>query len=123
MTVTPVAKLPIALRNSACVTPIRMGSALQVLSRMVSRCFLFEERLLLTNLMYDFGSVTAGQTTWTKQLLPSSHVEELRFGMDLSRERACHLIRCSEDQLPTLLGAAMDVRRRFKLRVVTYSRK
>ncbi|MGA8493046.1 MAG: 7,8-didemethyl-8-hydroxy-5-deazariboflavin synthase CofG [Terriglobales bacterium] len=43
--------------------------------------------------------------------------------MPLSRDGACRLIRCAEQDLPALLSAAMGARQRFKPGVVTYSRK
>jgi len=43
--------------------------------------------------------------------------------MVLSREGACQLIRCSDNQLPLLLSAATAARQRFKPEIVTYSRK
>jgi 7,8-didemethyl-8-hydroxy-5-deazariboflavin synthase CofG subunit len=41
----------------------------------------------------------------------------------LSREEACRLIRCPDEQLPELLAAAVEAKERFKPGVVTYSRK
>ncbi|MGB6675827.1 MAG: 7,8-didemethyl-8-hydroxy-5-deazariboflavin synthase CofG [Terriglobales bacterium] len=73
--------------------------------------------------MYDFGSVSVGQTMWTRQHPPSSYADELRAGMPLSRDGACQLIRCAEPDLPALLSAAMQTRQRFKPGVITYSRK
>jgi FO synthase len=75
------------------------------------------------NLMYDFGSVSVGQTTWTRQHPPSSYIDELRAGMPVSRDMACQLIGCAEQDLPALLSAATEARQRFKPGVVTYSRK
>jgi len=40
-----------------------------------------------------------------------------------SREQACALITCSDDELPTLLAAATAARQRFKGNLITYSRK
>jgi 7,8-didemethyl-8-hydroxy-5-deazariboflavin synthase CofG subunit len=73
--------------------------------------------------MYDFVSVNAGQTTCTARPIPGLHVDELRSGIALSRDRARQLIRCAEDQLPALFSAAMDARQRFKPGLMTYSRK
>jgi 7,8-didemethyl-8-hydroxy-5-deazariboflavin synthase CofG subunit len=73
--------------------------------------------------MYDFGSVSVGQTTWTRQHPPSSYIDELRAGMPVSRDMACQLIGCAEQDLPALLSAATEARQRFKPGVVTYSRK
>ena len=44
-------------------------------------------------------------------------------GMPLSREQACRLISCSDDELPGLLCAAVEAKQRFKPGVITYSRK
>src|SRR5208337_4338372 len=41
----------------------------------------------------------------------------------LSREEACRLIRCSDQELPELLAAARQTARKFKPGVITYSRK
>jgi 7,8-didemethyl-8-hydroxy-5-deazariboflavin synthase CofG subunit len=60
---------------------------------------------------------------WTRQHPPSSYADELRAGMPLSRDEACQLIRCAEQDLPALLSAATQARQRFKAGVITYSRK
>lgn len=44
-------------------------------------------------------------------------------GIAIPRERACQLLRVSEDELPALLQAAQRARHRFKPGIVTYSRK
>ncbi len=41
----------------------------------------------------------------------------------LSRDSACALIRSSDDELPALLAAAREARKKFKPGVITYSRK
>ena len=41
----------------------------------------------------------------------------------LSREDACRLIRCSDQELPELLSAAREAAQQFKPGVITYSRK
>jgi 7,8-didemethyl-8-hydroxy-5-deazariboflavin synthase CofG subunit len=71
--------------------------------------------------MYDFVIVSVGQTVWTEPL--SSCAADLRSGMPLSRDAACQLIRCGENELPALLSAATEVRQSFKPGVVSYSRK
>lgn len=73
--------------------------------------------------MYDFGIVSAGQTTWTQPQLLGTCANEVPCGTALSREGACQLIRCADDQLPALLAAAVDARQRFKPGAITYSRK
>ena len=49
--------------------------------------------------------------------------DETSAGMALSRDVACQLISCSDNQLPLLLSAAMAARQHFKPETVTYSRK
>jgi FO synthase len=53
----------------------------------------------------------------------STFLDELGHGLPLAREEACHLLRCSDDGLPTLLAAALAAKQRFKPGVITYSRK
>src|SRR3984893_9707939 len=53
----------------------------------------------------------------------TAYFDELRDGLPLSREGACRLLRCPDDELPHLLTAALELRRRFRPGVVTYSRK
>ena len=48
---------------------------------------------------------------------------ELRPGVPISREVALRLLRCSDRELPVLLGAARAAKERFKPGVITYSRK
>jgi 7,8-didemethyl-8-hydroxy-5-deazariboflavin synthase CofG subunit len=50
-------------------------------------------------------------------------LDELRDGLPLSREGACQLIRCRDDELSALLAAALKAKQRFKPGVITYSRK
>ena len=73
--------------------------------------------------MYDFVSVSVGQTAWTERRHPNSYTDQLRSGVPLSREAACQLIHCTDQALPSLLSAAMEARQGFKPGVVTYSRK
>jgi 7,8-didemethyl-8-hydroxy-5-deazariboflavin synthase CofG subunit len=73
--------------------------------------------------MYDFVIVSVVQTTCAPQHPISSYMDELHSGTPLSRDAARQLIRCEEDDLPTLLSAAMEARQHFKPGVVTYSRK
>jgi 7,8-didemethyl-8-hydroxy-5-deazariboflavin synthase CofG subunit len=56
---------------------------------------------------------------------PSSltFLDELSHGLPLSREGACRLLHCPEDELAALLVAALSARQRFKPGVITYSRK
>jgi len=53
----------------------------------------------------------------------TTDLDELRDGRALSREGACQLLRCPDDELPALLAAALELKQRFKPGVVTYSRK
>ena len=48
---------------------------------------------------------------------------EVRPGVAVSRETAIRLIRCTDDDLPSLLAAARAAKERFKPGVITYSRK
>jgi 7,8-didemethyl-8-hydroxy-5-deazariboflavin synthase CofG subunit len=68
-------------------------------------------------------SVVAGSTTWTERQPLTSHLDNLGAGHALSREIACRLIRCSAQDLPALLAAALDAKQCFKPDVITYSRK
>ncbi|GAC1432816.1 MAG: hypothetical protein NVS1B11_32750 [Terriglobales bacterium] len=65
----------------------------------------------------------AGTRDRVEEKLSHSLLDELRAGLSLSREIACHLIRCGDDELPALLAAAFDAKQRFKPDVITYSRK
>jgi 7,8-didemethyl-8-hydroxy-5-deazariboflavin synthase CofG subunit len=66
--------------------------------------------------------VSTAETTWTQRHVPS-HLDEVRSGIVLSRERACELIRCPDSDLPALLSAAAEARGNFRTNVITYSRK
>jgi len=50
-------------------------------------------------------------------------VAEIGAGLPLSREIAYRWIRCSDEELPDLLSAAVAAKERFKPKVITYSRK
>src|ERR1700720_1407186 len=63
---------------------------------------------------------TARKTDASQLLLCSS---ELRPGVSVSRNTALRLIRCSDQELPTVLAAARAAREEFKPGVITYSRK
>ena len=49
--------------------------------------------------------------------------DELCSSTPLSRDRACQLIHCSDEELPGLLAAAAQARQQFKQNIVTYSPK
>ena len=53
----------------------------------------------------------------------TAYLDEVRDGLPLSREGACLLLRCPDDELPALLAAALELKQRFKPGVITYSRK
>ena len=53
----------------------------------------------------------------------TAYLDELRDGLPLSREGACQLLRSLDDDLPTLLAIALELKQRFKPGVITYSRK
>jgi len=89
----------------------------------VHDAFLLNSISFEANLMYDFVSVSVGQTAWTERRRLNSYTDELRSGVSLSRESACQRIRCTDQELAALLSAAMEARQRFKPGVVTYSRK
>src|SRR4029077_14036833 len=89
----------------------------------VQDSFLLNRISFEANLMYDSVSVSVGQTAWTERRHLNSYADELRSGVPFSREAACQLIRCTDQELPVLLSAAMGARQRFKPGVVTYSRK
>ena len=49
----------------------------------------------------------------------TAYLDEVRDGLPLSREGACLLLRCPEDELPALLAAALELKQRFKPGVIT----
>src|SRR6478752_3467469 len=53
----------------------------------------------------------------------TAYLDEVRGGLPLSREGACQLLRCPEDEFPALLASALELKQPFKPRVITYSRK
>ena len=53
----------------------------------------------------------------------TAYLDEVGEGLPLSREGACLLLRCPDDELPVLLAAALELKQRFKPGVITYSRK
>ena len=53
----------------------------------------------------------------------TAYLDEVRDGLPLSRDGACQLLRCPEDELPALLAVALELKQRFKPGVITYSRK
>ena len=61
------------------------------------------------------------RTTW-QDAAAIGH-DALHMPGSLSREDACRLIRCSDQELPELLSAARQAAQQFKPGVITYSRK
>jgi FO synthase len=57
------------------------------------------------------------------QTHPEAVTDQLHTTVPLTREAACRLIRCSDEELPQLLAAAAAARDRFKPGFITYSRK
>jgi len=53
----------------------------------------------------------------------TAHLDEVRDGLPLSREGACRLLYCPDDELRALLAVALEFKQRFKPGVITYSRK
>jgi 7,8-didemethyl-8-hydroxy-5-deazariboflavin synthase CofG subunit len=53
----------------------------------------------------------------------AEELAEMSLGLPISRDLALRLIRCSDEDLPTLLAAARAARNNFKPGFVTYSRK
>jgi 7,8-didemethyl-8-hydroxy-5-deazariboflavin synthase CofG subunit len=63
--------------------------------------------------------LAAGVTTRVQN--SAEEIDRLR--LPLSRDAACRLIRCPDEQLPELLATAVAAKERFKPGVITYSRK
>ncbi len=53
----------------------------------------------------------------------AAELDDLRPGSPISRELALRLIRCSDTDLPALIGAARAAKENFKPGVISYSRK
>src|ERR1019366_7689399 len=53
----------------------------------------------------------------------AAELADLRPGSSISRDLALSLIRCSDDDLPALLAAALSAKESFKPNVMPYSRK
>ena len=67
--------------------------------------------------------MTVAATTCTHHLSLDSLLDELRSGSPISGQQACQLTRASDEQLPALLGAALEAKQRFKPGIITYSGK
>jgi 7,8-didemethyl-8-hydroxy-5-deazariboflavin synthase CofG subunit len=53
----------------------------------------------------------------------ASELESIQVGVAISRDAALKLIRCSDDDLLSLLAVARAAKERFKAGIITYSRK
>ena len=67
--------------------------------------------------------MTLTAATWTQRSPVGPILDDVRSGSLISGQQACHLIRVSDEGLPTLLDAALEAKQRFKPDVITYSRK
>src|SRR5246127_3235267 len=107
MIVTPVAKAPIALRNSVGFRAIVSATAYIT---MPSRCIIR-------------GNVAVSPIMHSGRENNSAVPVEVCPGEAISREGALQLIRCSDGELTALLADARAAKERFKPGVITYSRK
>jgi FO synthase len=107
MIVTPVAKAPIALRNSVGFKAIVSATAYIT---MPGRCIIRGNVAVSPNMLSGRGNNGAVPV-------------EVCPGEAISREGALQLLRCSDGDLPDLLAAARAAKERFKPGVITYSRK
>jgi len=78
--------------------------------------------------MYDacnvgLSSITTGGIPTRTSIDCATMLARLEPDEPISREAAVRLIRCADEELPDLLGAARAARDRFKPGVITYSRK
>src|ERR1700722_7208126 len=148
--VTPVAKHPIALRNSAgfklmVVSPFSptycatQNQAFQQTAkarrdRTHRECISTAAQPLTLprcaaakvnpQLMYDSIHPRESRTHAVAPTLTTvSALAEITPGVPISRDTALRLIRCSDDDLPELLAAARAAKERFKPGVIMYSRK
>jgi FO synthase len=69
------------------------------------------------------NGVAVNVTTTTRLRQTSPDMADELAGPPISREAACRLMHCSDDELPALLTAARAAADRFKPGVITYSRK
>ena len=121
MIVTPVAKAPIALRNSD-------EFRLMIPRPREPLCPLWhKDRSPQGTQRFTEGSVLPPRRClhYHASLYHSINVAviSIPYTVPLSREAALRLMRCSEDDLPELLAAARAAKERFKSGVITYSRK
>jgi FO synthase len=72
----------------------------------------------ITELAQPFNAVTFALQATLEPILV-----EIASGLPLSREMACRLIACRDDELPELLAFAVRLKRKFKPNLITYSKK
>jgi len=109
--VTPVAKAPIALRNSVVFKPILARSVVPTAYiTMPHRCMI---------------RVKMGATliTPSERQRYSECLGKVRHDAAISREAAIQLIGCPDSIVPDMLAAARSAKEKFKPGVITYSRK
>src|SRR4029077_2003613 len=142
MTVTPVAKHPRALRNSADLTVMEARKYLPSyttpgndLSETLAREATPPPRTRDSvsppphvSFVHSHRQVRLANLTGIKGIHSrdgslTAFLDELSAGLPLSRERACQLLHCPDDDLSALLAAARAAKQRFKPGVITYSRK
>jgi len=136
MIVTPVAKAPIALRNSAGFNPMSYRRCSQRLPhRHFERCQQDVASYVCTTIPDATAYITMPDRCIIRvnvAVLPikpagRDHCQEIlgnvRPGESISRESAIRLIQCPDDDLPQLLAAARAAKERFRPGTITYSRK
>src|SRR5208337_1807522 len=114
MIVTPVAKQPIALRNSAALKVITVVSGTRPPTLPCSTVVSFDSIVTLT-------AITP--TPPERRLACAEDLAAVCPGEPISRETALRLIQCSDEDLPPLLALARAAKEKFKPGVITYSRK
>src|ERR1700685_581353 len=133
--VTPVAKHPIARRNSAGFNPIVVETlpatslSPSVVRPAARRCPATSVRKGLHYIvtpLYHAMQVTPIEITLStpeQRSACASALADIRPGVPLSRQAALHLICCPDDDLPELLARARAPTQRVNPSVITYSRK
>jgi FO synthase len=115
MIVTPVAKHPIAFRNSDGFSTMWKKRCQQPLATayiITARRCIIRGIVPVTAIPAPAGFVNC-----------EAELEEVRLGVPISGDLAKRLIRCSDDSLPRLLTLARAAKERFKAGTITYSRK
>jgi 7,8-didemethyl-8-hydroxy-5-deazariboflavin synthase CofG subunit len=138
MIVTPVAKHPMAFRNSDGFSDIVVESCLPIsvlpsFEMLAARA----DELSVTDsgsqpptlpcpavVSFDSTvSVSSISTACSERHSAAASALPETGGEPISRERALQLIGCSDAELPALLAAARTAKERFKPGIITYSRK